>query len=112
MILESFITTAKKNFNKIVLEDSTGMSLSFGQVLTGGILLSKHIKNLKGENIALLFPASVGGALAHIGTSLAGKVPVGLNFLAGKEEQDWAIDILWCKNNLYLQDVHSKSGNL
>ena len=97
MILESFITTAKKNFNKIVLEDSTGMSLSFGQVLTGGILLSRHIKKFKGENIALLFPASVGGALAHIGTSLAGKVPVGLNFLAGKEEQDWAIDICGVK---------------
>ncbi|MHC4182792.1 MAG: AMP-binding protein, partial [Planctomycetota bacterium] len=92
MILESFITTAKKNFNKIVLEDSTGMSLSFGQVLTGSILLSRHIKNFKGENIALLFPASVGGALAHIGTSIAGKVPVGLNFLAGKEEQEWVMD--------------------
>ncbi len=92
MIIEAFITTAKKNFNKTVLEDSTGMSLTFGQTLTGGILLSKHIKNFKGENIALLFPASVGGALAHIATALAGKIPVGLNFLASQEEQEWVID--------------------
>jgi acyl-[acyl-carrier-protein]-phospholipid O-acyltransferase / long-chain-fatty-acid--[acyl-carrier-protein] ligase len=93
MILENFITTAKKNFNKTVMEDSTGMSLTFGQTLTAGILLSRHIRNFENENIALLFPASVGGALAHIGTSLAGKVPVGLNFLASKEEQDWVMNI-------------------
>ena len=64
MIIESFIKTAKKNFNKIVQEDSTGMSLTFGQTLTAGILLSKHVRNFEGENIALVFPASVGGALA------------------------------------------------
>ena len=89
MIIEKFINTAKKNFNKVVLEDSTGMSLTFGQTLVGSILLSRHVKNFEGGNIALLFPASVGGALAHIATSLAGKVPVGLNFIAGEEEQDW-----------------------
>jgi len=92
MIIESFIKTAKKNFNKIVQEDSTGMSLTFGQTLTAGILLSRHVRNFEGENIALVFPASVGGALAFIATSLSGKTPVGLNFIAGKEEQDWVMD--------------------
>ncbi len=91
MIIESFIKTAKKNFNKIVQEDSTGMSLTFGQTLTAGILLSKHVRNFEGENIALVFPASVGGALAFIATSLSGKTPVGLNFIAGKDEQEWAM---------------------
>ncbi|NOR65658.1 MAG: AMP-binding protein, partial [Candidatus Scalindua sp.] len=93
MLIESFIKTAKKNFNKTVHEDSTGMSLTFGQTLTAGILLSKHIRNFEGENIALVFPASVGGALAFIATSLSGKTPVGLNFIAGKDEQDWVMDI-------------------
>ena len=91
MIIEGFIKTAKKNFNKVVQEDSTGMSLTFGQTLTAGILLSKHIRNFEGENIALLFPASVGGALAFIATSFSGKTPVGLNFIAGKDEQEWAM---------------------
>lgn len=88
MILENFINTAKNNFDKIVLSDSTGISLTFGQTLTAGILLSKHIQNLEGENIAILFPASVGGALAHIATAFTSKVPVGLNFLAGQKEQE------------------------
>ncbi len=92
MIIEGFIKTAKKNFNKIVQEDSTGMSLTFGQTLTAGILLSKHVRNFEGENIALVFPASVGGALAFIATSLSGKTPVGLNFIAGRDEQEWAME--------------------
>ncbi len=92
MIIENFIKTAKKNFSKVIQEDSTGMSLTFGQVLTASILLSKHVRNFEGENIALVFPATVGGALAYISTSFAGKTPVGLNFLAGKEEQAWAMD--------------------
>ncbi|MCP5006816.1 MAG: AMP-binding protein [Planctomycetes bacterium] len=92
MILTDFINTAKKNFNKIVFEDSTGMSLTFGQALTACILLSKRICSFQGENIALMFPASVGGALAFAATSFAGKVPVGLNFLASRKEQDWVLD--------------------
>ncbi len=92
MIIESFIRTAKKNFNRIVQEDSTGMSLTFGQTLTAGILLSKHVRNFEGENIALVFPATVGGALAFIATTLSGKTPVGLNFIAGKSEQDWVMN--------------------
>src|SRR3990167_4037338 len=92
MLIESFIKTAKKNFSKIVQEDSSGMSLTFGQTLTATVILSKRIRNFEGENIALMFPASVGGALAYIATSFSGKTPVGLNFIAGREEQDWVMD--------------------
>lgn len=92
MLIESFVKTAKKNFSKVIQEDSTGISLTFGQTLTASVLLSKHIRNFEGENIALMFPASVGGALAYIATSFAGKTPVGLNFIASREEQDWVMN--------------------
>ncbi|MFQ5786536.1 MAG: AMP-binding protein, partial [Thermodesulfobacteriota bacterium] len=92
MLIENFIKTAKKNFGKIIQEDSTGISLTFGQTLTASVLLSKQIRNFEDENIALMFPASVGGALAYIATSFAGKTPVGLNFIASREEQDWVIN--------------------
>lgn len=93
MILETFISTAKNNFKKTVIRDSLGTILNFGQTLTASILLSKHIRNFEGENIAILFPASAGGALAYIATIFAGKIPVGLNFLASKEDQDHALKI-------------------
>ncbi len=93
MIIESFIKTAKNNFNRIVQEDSTGMSLTFGQTLTAGILLSKHVRSLAGATLVLLSPASLGGALAFVATALSGKTPVGLNFIAGKDEQEWAMKL-------------------
>ena len=34
----------------------------------------------------------LGGALAYIATSFAGKTPVGLNFIASREEQDWVMN--------------------
>ena len=40
--------------------------------------------------IGLLLPATVGGALANLGVSLAGKVPVNLNFTGGKEAMAYA----------------------
>lgn len=93
MIIEKFINTAKSNFNKTVMMDSLGTSLTYGKALTAGILISKHVQEFKGNNIALMFPASVGGALAHIACAFAGKVPVGLNFLAGREEQEHALKL-------------------
>jgi acyl-[acyl-carrier-protein]-phospholipid O-acyltransferase/long-chain-fatty-acid--[acyl-carrier-protein] ligase len=43
-------------------------------------------------SIGLLLPASVGGALANIAASIAGKVPVNLNFTAGRDAMAAAID--------------------
>ena len=50
-------------------------------------------RHARGEsNIGLLLPASVGGALANVATSLAGKVPVNLNFTAGREAMASAVE--------------------
>ena len=91
MLIENLIKKSKCNFNKTVLYDSTGMSLTYGQVLTASILLSKHISNFEGKNVAILFPSSVGGALAHIAIALTPKTPVGLNFIASKEDQEYVL---------------------
>jgi acyl-[acyl-carrier-protein]-phospholipid O-acyltransferase/long-chain-fatty-acid--[acyl-carrier-protein] ligase len=41
--------------------------------------------------VGLLFPASVGGALANLGVTLSGKVAVNLNFTAGEEQLRYAV---------------------
>lgn len=110
MLLENFIVTAKNNFNKIVLKDSTGLSLTYGQTLAGCLLLSKHISSLEGDNIAILFPASVGGALAYIATSFAGKVPVGINFMLSKEEQDYMKELCGVKAIFTSRNFIQKAG--
>jgi acyl-[acyl-carrier-protein]-phospholipid O-acyltransferase/long-chain-fatty-acid--[acyl-carrier-protein] ligase len=66
--------------------------MTFGQVLTAGLLFSRWIeRNRAGDKmIGLLLPTTTGGALANLGVSLSGKVPVNLNFTAGRESMDFA----------------------
>ena len=45
----------------------------------------------RSRSVGLLFPASVGGALANLGVTLAGKTAVNLNFTAGEEGMAHAI---------------------
>jgi len=88
-----FITQARKNWSKLALADTTGRELPNGRALTAAILLSGAVKKRAGNDkmVGLLLPASVGGALANFGVTLAGKVPVNLNFTAGKDAMDAAI---------------------
>ena len=87
-----FIRTARKNWNRFAMADSTGREVTFGQALTGSMLIAGWLAAERRDEamIGLVLPSSVGGALANIGTVLAGKTPVNLNFTAGREAMDQA----------------------
>jgi acyl-[acyl-carrier-protein]-phospholipid O-acyltransferase / long-chain-fatty-acid--[acyl-carrier-protein] ligase len=89
-----FVVMAKRQWSALCIADSTGRELTYGRALVGALLLSRAIRRLapRDTNIGLLLPASVGGALANVGASFAGKVPVNLNFTAGREAMTAAID--------------------
>jgi len=89
-----FIRTAKKNWRKFAMADSSGRELTYGRALTGSLLVAGWIrKNRESEKmIGLLLPSSVGGALANAGTMISGKVPVNLNFTAGRESMASAVE--------------------
>jgi acyl-[acyl-carrier-protein]-phospholipid O-acyltransferase/long-chain-fatty-acid--[acyl-carrier-protein] ligase len=76
------------------MADATTKPLTFGRVLAAALLLSRWARRrLPNESkVGVLLPASVGGALANLGLSLAGKVPVNLNFTAGRESMTAAIE--------------------
>lgn len=82
-----FIKTAKRDWSSFCMADSTGRALTYGRALVADLLLARRIKErCAGEPmIGLLFPASVGGALANLAVSLAGKTAVNLNFTAGTD---------------------------
>ncbi len=88
-----FVQAAKRNWSSIALADSTGKQLTFGETLTAALLLKKWIAAHCSESrsIGLLLPSSVGGALANLGVTLAGKTAVNLNFTAGEEGMAHAI---------------------
>jgi acyl-[acyl-carrier-protein]-phospholipid O-acyltransferase/long-chain-fatty-acid--[acyl-carrier-protein] ligase len=76
------------------MADSTGRELTFGRALVAGLLLARAIRRRvpADSSIGLLLPASVGGALANIAASIAGTIPVNLNFTAGRDAMAAAID--------------------
>jgi acyl-[acyl-carrier-protein]-phospholipid O-acyltransferase/long-chain-fatty-acid--[acyl-carrier-protein] ligase len=86
--------------------------MTFGRVLVGAMLLARWIQRVRRNEskIGLLLPASVGGALANIGLSLAGKVPVNLNFTAGRESVTTAIDRCGIQTILTSRRFLSKAG--
>jgi acyl-[acyl-carrier-protein]-phospholipid O-acyltransferase/long-chain-fatty-acid--[acyl-carrier-protein] ligase len=88
-----FIGKAKKHWSSIAIADSSGKQLSFGQTLTAALLLKKWIlaKCAGSNSVGLLLPSSVGGALANLGVTLAGKTAVNLNFTLGEEAMAHAI---------------------
>jgi acyl-[acyl-carrier-protein]-phospholipid O-acyltransferase/long-chain-fatty-acid--[acyl-carrier-protein] ligase len=82
-----FIRVAKRRWFSFCMADTTGTELTWGKTLIGSRLLASWVRKHCAEDsmVGVLLPASVGGALANIAVSLAGKVPVNLNFAAGRE---------------------------
>ena len=88
-----FIRTARANWGKFAMADSTGRELTYGKALIASLLLAGVVRQRTGQDamVGVLMPATVGGALANLGVSLAGKTPVNLNFTAGKDAMDAAV---------------------
>ena len=89
----SFIKTAKRHWFSFCMADTTGTELTYGKTLVGSLLLSEKIEDRCAAEsmIGVLLPASVAGALTNLAILFAGKVPVNLNFTAGREAMESAI---------------------
>lgn len=87
-----FVRMGRRHWGKFAMADSTGRELTYGRALTAAVLLAAEVlrRTDSEKMIGLLLPATVGGALANLGVSLAGKVPVNLNFTGGKEAMEYA----------------------
>jgi acyl-[acyl-carrier-protein]-phospholipid O-acyltransferase / long-chain-fatty-acid--[acyl-carrier-protein] ligase len=68
--------------------------MTYGESLIAGRLFAKYIcRNLPEEKmIGAMLPACVAGAVTNLAVVLAGRVPVNLNFTAGREALDSAIE--------------------
>ncbi len=73
-------------FRTLVTDGLDGSQLTRGKVLAAAIALSRYLKaNFPNEKrIGIVLPASRGAMVANLAVALADKVPVGLNFTAGR----------------------------
>ncbi|QWV92944.1 acyl-[ACP]--phospholipid O-acyltransferase [Geomonas oryzisoli] len=91
---EYFIRTARQNWGRRAVADTSGKNLSYGRTVTGAVALADKLEGLIGteEHVGLLLPASAGGVLANLALSMLGRVTVNLNFTASEASLRSAID--------------------
>ncbi|WFB34930.1 acyl-[ACP]--phospholipid O-acyltransferase [Kiritimatiellota bacterium B12222] len=90
-----FARCARRNWSNIAIADSTGKQLTYGKTLIAALLLRKKFSQLLAgdpEEIGLLLPPSVGGALVNIGITLENRVAVNLNYTSSPKSMASAME--------------------
>ena len=82
-----FVRSARANWSKFAMADSTGRELTYGRTLTGSLLVAEWLRKNRREDemIGVLLPPTVAGAVTNAGVTMAARVPVNLNFTVGPE---------------------------
>lgn len=112
MLHIKFMRMAKKRLFSFCMADSTGKEVSWAKALTGSLLFASWVKKNRPEeeNIAVMLPSTVAGALVNIGIVTAGKIPVNLNFTLGAETISSALDKCGAKTIITSRAFLSKAG--
>jgi acyl-[acyl-carrier-protein]-phospholipid O-acyltransferase/long-chain-fatty-acid--[acyl-carrier-protein] ligase len=87
------VSGLKKNqFHEAIIDGMDGRRLKRGDLLAASIALSRWIrKNIRDERVAVVLPPGVGAVVANVAVVLANKIPVNLNFTAGRTALESAI---------------------
>jgi acyl-[acyl-carrier-protein]-phospholipid O-acyltransferase/long-chain-fatty-acid--[acyl-carrier-protein] ligase len=90
---ESLRGLRKRFFTPVIIDAYAGnRSLTGGELLTVGIALCFWLrKNVPEKRIGIVLPPSLGATIANLGVLLAGKIPVNLNYSAGRAANEAAI---------------------
>ncbi len=109
---EMFLDSARRNWRRFAMADSMGRRINFGQALIGSLLFRSHVtEHCPGEKmIGILLPPSVPAALLNFGISLAGRVPVNLNYTASKQSMDIAIERAGLKTIFTTEKLLERAG--
>ncbi len=89
-----FLTSARRNWSKPAIADSTGQKLSYGETLSGALLLEKALERpLTGQDhVGVLLPPSIAASLTNIALTLSGRVAINLNYSAADTGLQSALD--------------------
>ncbi|MBA2117294.1 1-acyl-sn-glycerol-3-phosphate acyltransferase [Bremerella alba] len=82
-IAEAFVRRALKSANNPAVADPLSGCLSYRKLLIGATLLAKRIAKLDGDAVGVMLPASVAADSVLLAASIAGKLPVMLNWTTG-----------------------------
>ncbi|MBI3297625.1 MAG: AMP-binding protein [Elusimicrobia bacterium] len=83
----ALVESAFQNWGRPAMSDSTGVSLTYGEMLAGAKLLADQFGPAldASQNVGLFMPSSVGGAISNAAVALLGKTAVNLNYTASSD---------------------------
>src|SRR2546430_5683953 len=82
----------RKRFSTAVIDGMDHSQLSRGKLLGAAAALSQFLrKEFSDRRIAIVLPASKGSMVANLAVTLAGKIPVDLNFTMGRAANEFCI---------------------
>lgn len=90
---EAFLCSVQRGGSSMAVLDGISGLLSYSKLKISALLLSKKFRELPGDKIGIMLPASSGAYLMILGALLAGKVPVMLNWTAGVKSLDHSVDL-------------------
>ena len=90
---ESLRGLRKRFFRSVITDAHAGdRTLTGGQLLAVSIMLSRWLKkNVTERRVGVVLPPGIGATVANLGVILAGKIPVNLNFTAGRAANESAM---------------------
>jgi acyl-[acyl-carrier-protein]-phospholipid O-acyltransferase/long-chain-fatty-acid--[acyl-carrier-protein] ligase len=88
------IHNCRRHWFRFGMADSSGRELSCGRALAGAMMVRGWLRRERPgeEYTGILLPPSAAGALVNLGTTLAGRIAVNLNFTAGREAMAAAVE--------------------
>jgi len=93
-LVREFVKTARKNWRRHSISDSTGQKLNYGQTLVKTVAVADKLGELikAGDKVGILLPPSAGGAIANLAVTAAGAISVNLNYSITEELRADAIE--------------------
>ncbi len=111
-LVNHFVRSARKNWSKRCISDSTGKRLNYGQTLASTIALAERIDKLARPDakVGILLPSSVGGALANLAITISSRIAVNLNHVTGQEARNFAVEQCGIKCIISSRSFLEKAG--
>ncbi|MGC8644186.1 MAG: AMP-binding protein, partial [Isosphaeraceae bacterium] len=93
-LAHALVDVVRKHWRDQALCDGTGASLTYGQMLLRSAVLGRYLARTLGDDsyVGVLLPPMVPTAVVNLALVLQGKIPINLNYTAGQEMIDSAID--------------------
>jgi long-chain-fatty-acid--[acyl-carrier-protein] ligase len=99
-VIDIFLKQAARQPGRVVIADQTVGAKSYRDIITACLVLRPLIKQLEGDRIGIMLPASVTADILYLAVLFAEKVPVMVNWTAGPRNILASLDSIGVKHIL------------